>query len=199
MELPQRRRLPVNLVDLTEAFDTALADLTTYLDLETGALVSVTSDIQREPDEIWAELAANAPHGVVSFAEIPRAVGQLDLPDWIREAVVVAAEVEHGHGTRFIEVPEPDPREGYEDMEAFIGTVPSEVVRERLSDAIRGRGAFRRFKDVLVEYPSEQVRWFVFKDARMLGDPTPSRPPYENNSADRKFTRTVVRRCGFSC
>ena len=30
--------------------------------------------------------------------------------------------------------------------------------------AINGKGAFRRFKDVLLNYPEERERWFQFKD-----------------------------------
>ena len=30
--------------------------------------------------------------------------------------------------------------------------------------AIDGKGAFRRFKDTLLRYPSERERWFAFKD-----------------------------------
>jgi hypothetical protein len=33
--------------------------------------------------------------------------------------------------------------------------------------AITGRGAFRRFKDVLLDYPRERERWFAFRDALM--------------------------------
>lgn len=33
--------------------------------------------------------------------------------------------------------------------------------------AINGKGAFRRFKDVLLRYPEERERWFRFKDERM--------------------------------
>ena len=30
-----------------------------------------------------------------------------------------------------------------------------------------GRGAFRHFKDVLLDYPDERERWFKFKNARV--------------------------------
>jgi len=36
-----------------------------------------------------------------------------------------------------------------------------------LEVAIRGKGAFRRFKDVLEGYPEEMERWFSFKDDRL--------------------------------
>jgi len=52
-------------------------------------------------------------------------------------------------------------------MEAFIETVASPHLQELLEVAINGRGAFGRFKDVLVRYPDERERWFAFKDARM--------------------------------
>ena len=57
--------------------------------------------------------------------------------------------------------------EGYEDMVDFIATVEDERIVELLDVAINGKGAFRRFKDVLLNYPEERERWFRFKDERM--------------------------------
>jgi len=64
-------------------------------------------------------------------------------------------------------VPKAEPHEGYQDMEDFIATVEDKHVAELLEVAIDGKGAFRRFKDVLVRYPEERERWFRFKDERM--------------------------------
>jgi hypothetical protein len=52
-------------------------------------------------------------------------------------------------------------------MQAFIATVENEHLTELLEVAINGKGAFRRFKDVLLSYPEERERWFKFKDDRM--------------------------------
>lgn len=68
---------------------------------------------------------------------------------------------------RYEQVPSVDSRKGYEDMEDFIATVEDEHLTELLEVAIDGRGAFRRFKDVLLNYPEERERWFQFKDERM--------------------------------
>ena len=57
--------------------------------------------------------------------------------------------------------------EGYRDMEDFIATVEEQHLVELLEVAINGKGAFRRFKDVLARYPEERERWFRFKDERM--------------------------------
>lgn len=63
---------------------------------------------------------------------------------------------------------QPEAREGYEDMEAFISTVGNQRLQDLLWIAIRGRGAFRRFKDVLAGHPTERERWFAFRAARVL-------------------------------
>jgi predicted nucleotidyltransferase len=55
---------------------------------------------------------------------------------------------------------------GYSDMEDFIELVPDRRARDLLERAIEGRGAFRRFKDVLLEFPELRLEWFAFRDAR---------------------------------
>jgi hypothetical protein len=73
------------------------------------------------------------------------------------------------------------------DMERFIGTVRDDRLRERLWRAIRRRGAFRRFKDLLARHPQEKDAWFDFKEARLqkrLANtqyPTPITSPTQTN------------------
>jgi len=60
---------------------------------------------------------------------------------------------------------EPTPSyEAYEDMVDFAQTVEDEGLREKLAIALDGKGAFRRFKNVLLDYPEERQRWFQCKD-----------------------------------
>src|ERR1041384_3493674 len=54
-------------------------------------------------------------------------------------------------------------REQYRWMERFVGSVIDEPLRERLVISIDGKGAFRRFKDVLLAYPAERERWFSYR------------------------------------
>ena len=68
---------------------------------------------------------------------------------------------------RYEQIPKAESREGYEDMIGFIATVDNERLTELLEVAINGKGAFRRFKDVLLNYPEARERWFEFKDERM--------------------------------
>src|SRR5450759_1454497 len=60
-------------------------------------------------------------------------------------------------------------REGYRDMQDFLGTVTDPGRADRLSIAMSGRGAFRRFKDVLARWPAELERWHGFAEERQRG------------------------------
>lgn len=57
--------------------------------------------------------------------------------------------------------------EGYQDMVDFIDLVPQRRPADLLARAIEGRGAFRRFKDTLLDYPELEGQWFAFGHARM--------------------------------
>lgn len=56
--------------------------------------------------------------------------------------------------------------EGYRDMAEFVEGVHHRRAAELLDRAIAGRGAFRRFKDTLFEFPELREQWFRFRDAR---------------------------------
>jgi len=71
------------------------------------------------------------------------------------------------HPDRYEPLPKADSYEGYQEMEDFIASVEDEHIGQLLEVAIDGKGAFRRFKDVLTRYPEEQERWFRFKDDRL--------------------------------
>ncbi len=58
-------------------------------------------------------------------------------------------------------------REQYRWMERFIATVSEGELRTRLVASIDGKGAFRRFKDVLLTFPADRERWFQFRTERL--------------------------------
>jgi hypothetical protein len=58
-------------------------------------------------------------------------------------------------------------REQYRWMERFIPMVENGDLRGKLTQAIDGKGAFRRFKDVLMTYGLERERWFAFRSERL--------------------------------
>ncbi len=64
---------------------------------------------------------------------------------------------------KYLRIEPASSREQYRWMEKFVGSVTDEPLRERLIISIDGKGAFRRFKDVLLAYPAERERWFSYR------------------------------------
>lgn len=60
-------------------------------------------------------------------------------------------------------------REAYRDMELFVDTLTDSRLADRLTVAISGRGAFRRFKDALADNPEDLFRYFLLTNERALG------------------------------
>ena len=81
--------------------------------------------------------------------------GAIDYPEQ-------RAKVQTG-GEAFVRIEPAASREQYKWMERFVVGVTDEPLRERLVIAIDGKGAFRRFKDVLLNYPTERERWFSYR------------------------------------
>jgi len=51
----------------------------------------------------------------------------------------------------------------YEIMENFCGSVQNKRISDALYSAIRGRGAFRRFKDTIIRFGVEKD-WYRFRE-----------------------------------
>jgi hypothetical protein len=58
-------------------------------------------------------------------------------------------------------------REQYRWMERFIPMVEDPDLVAKLTQAIDGKGAFRRFKDVLMSYGADREKWFTFRSERL--------------------------------
>lgn len=159
-----KRKVNVDLDELAIALDTDFSELHQYLDLETGRIVPIMDELSRELEKIYDEIYDGAGNRVVTLEEY---LQRRDDPDWQKEMMLEADRVEQGYGTRYIRVERDDPYGDYRDMERFIGTIEDARLRERLWNAIRGRGAFRRFKDLLARHPQVEEAWFEFKDARL--------------------------------
>ncbi|MEQ3554981.1 UPF0158 family protein [Pseudonocardia nematodicida] len=66
----------------------------------------------------------------------------------------------------FVEIEPVTSSESYRDMADFTAGVQHRRAADLLDRAIEGRGAFRRFKNTLFEFPEVRDQWFRFRDAR---------------------------------
>ncbi len=69
--------------------------------------------------------------------------------------------------TNYLRIDPVSSREQYRWMERYIPMVENPELRAKLTQAIDGKGAFRRFKDVLMTFGPERERWFTFRSERL--------------------------------
>ena len=132
------KKLKVDLKELV--FEMEMGEnmeLTGYLDTETGEIISM-------PDSVM---------GAVE-----------DGDEEIPELAEIAEKILGDEKNRFLLIPKRESREGFEIMAAFTGSVRRKGLQEKLSFALNGKGAFRRFRGVLNDHPDELERWYTFKD-----------------------------------
>lgn len=71
------------------------------------------------------------------------------------------------HWEDYVQLPTQYDVDSFGIMRDFIYNLPQGQAREALYTAIKGRGAFRRFKDVCYNFGLEQ-EWYAYKDERYL-------------------------------
>jgi hypothetical protein len=166
------RRCRASLADLADGMSALPQEWKAYLDLETGEVQTISEygfgeleEIHESmPEEIWKETSAEID------AAFKAALDEYETQNTEPEELEIAHAIEQDLAGRYVQLPEADTGEDYRDMEAFIFMVSSPRLVDRLERAIRGRGAFRRFKDELHNADSdvdELERWYAFKQERL--------------------------------
>ena len=112
-----------------------------------------------------------------ALAESAGSEGFVDLHDgqvWT-ETVIEASrdagllDVEFDDPARWLTVVGQGPTAAYRTMQRFIATVDDHDTVGRLTDAIDGKGAIRRFYNELERYPDLLTRWHRFNNDTRLG------------------------------
>jgi hypothetical protein len=148
----------VSYTDLELAFSSPISHYQSWLDKQTGEVIGYDTHIE---DEL---LTGGDLSGLPKW--------QLDEVENARRVLRALGDLPGEEGSeavepdRYVTIPQIETRDAYETMVDFVETVRSHHLRELLSVAIRGSGAFRRFKDVLLDYPAERERWFEFESQR---------------------------------
>jgi hypothetical protein len=86
----------------------------------------------------------------------------LKLPPGDQQIAMVRADP-----ARYLAIDASPSRIQYQWLDAFIKTVEDPPLHARMEAAVNGKGAFRRFKDILLTVPDERRRWFEFRDTAM--------------------------------
>lgn len=141
-----KKKLKVDLDEIASAMEDQDRDINDYyLNIETGELYALDRQLLKRIEE---------------------GKSLDDIPEWMKEEIPVARAV-FAEAPRYRRVPENLSEEAYGIMEDFVyKEVENERARAKLANAIRGRGAFRYFKDVLDEFPDLRERWYEYDTQR---------------------------------
>ncbi len=114
--------------------------------------------------------------------------GDDDGLDPADEEVVLARAMVEDNGERFLELPDKFDFHEYRQMERFIGTLEDARVAEDLWRAIKGKGAFRFFRDTAARHGVLDA-WYRFRDERakqfVIGWAEAHEVPYEDDTTRR--------------
>ena len=88
------------------------------------------------------------------------------LADWEKEEVEIAKAIVKDPGERFVVAPAKFDFNEYRQMERFIGMVEDSAAAEQLWRAIKGKGAFRYFKDTASRLGVSK-QWYHYRDNAM--------------------------------
>ena len=129
----------ISLRAVVDEMDLPNAEWVAYLNRVTGELFTATEDAQ----------------ALLARDDDPELV-----PEWQREEISKLREIEDSDD--WLELPGSYDIHEYEIMERFCGVVEDPRREQVLFDAIRGRGAFRRYKDAIHRL-GIQDEWYRYR------------------------------------
>lgn len=131
--------------EIVDALSFQMDEVHQYLNKETGEIATVTTE----------ELGA-AEEGE-----------QDDYPEWQQESIKLAEQIIVNEGSKFVELPSKFEIHEYNIMERFCLSIDDPKVSDELYYAIKGRGAFRRFKDRIHYYGLAEA-WYEYFEAALM-------------------------------
>jgi len=159
------RRLEVDFDEIQKAMEDVARDTFDYfLDSRTGVVIAVSEDIL---DEVEAKLYEGdfdeIGEGIeyVEFSEEP------ELPSWMEDEIELILDVILDKNRRYVRIPERYSSEAHQVMTEFLEISEEPALKGELVHALNGKGAFRRFKDALVNYPKERKKWHGYNARAM--------------------------------
>ena len=133
--------IQVKLKDIIQEIEIQFEESRSFLNIKTGEIMLVTSeDLRAAEDEKPFE----------------------HLPEWEQENRMTAIDVVENF-ENYIELPSKYEVNEYEIMENFCLTVSDQRKQESLLRAIKGKGAFGRFKDKIIDFEIEN-QWYSYRD-----------------------------------
>lgn len=151
------KRLEVDFDEIQKAMEDVERDMFDYfLDLQNGEVITFSEEIVHEMKARLSDNEGDETENDVEYIEFDE---EPEIPDWMADEMELVLEFLLDESGRYIRIPERDNRIAYQSMSDFIETVADRLLKKDLFSALNGKGAFRKFKTVLVGFPRERKRW----------------------------------------
>lgn len=131
---------PVKLDDIIQEIEMQTDETSSFLNIRTGEIVTISDEEFR---------AAEEDESIELF------------PEWQHEFINIAKEILYGDD--YISLPSKFDIHEYSIMEKFCLSIMDDKISDILYNSIKGRGAFRRFKDNIHKYNLVED-WYRFRD-----------------------------------
>jgi len=136
-------KVVVSVQDVVNEMDLVSDEHAAYLNRQTGELVTLSDE------ELSAAEDDDDPN---------------DYPEWQREMIAKAKEIIASDD--YLPLPSKYDIHEYHIIEEFCMSIDDDAICEELLEKIRGRGAFRRFKDA-IEMHGIQETWHRFRQEEL--------------------------------
>jgi len=134
--------MKVKLEDVIEQFELASESNQTYFNKTTG-------EIHLIPEEVESYVESDL-------------FDENDLPEWEKEIIPIYKDIQ-GNPDNYIQFPNQFYINEYSIMERFSLSLTNEKMRNILYSSLKGKGAFRRFKDTANELGILED-WYKYRD-----------------------------------
>ena len=131
--------LPVKIKEVVDALDEGSDELSHYMDKRSGEIFLITDE-------------------EMSAAEDDRPLS--DYPEWQQETILKAREILDSED--FVQLPSKFDIHEYSIMERFANEYEDPRTSSVLLRSLKGKGAFRRFKDTLIDLDIQDA-WYEFR------------------------------------
>lgn len=136
---------PIKVKEIADALSVQMDGAYQYLNKETGEIVLVSDEELGAAEE-----------------------GEKDnYPEWQQEVIRQAEQIIVNEGDKFVELPAKFEIHEYQIMEQFCLSISDPKISDELYYAIKGRGAFRRFKDQ-IHYYGLAGAWYEYLETALM-------------------------------
>ena len=132
----------VNLADIIEQFELASESNKSYLNRNTGEIHLIPEEVEMYFDN--EEFDEN------------------DLPEWEKGIIKIEKDIQE-NPENYIQFPDQYEINEYSIMENFSLSLTNKNIRELVYSSLKGKGAFRKFKDTVNKY-GIMDEWYKFRD-----------------------------------